>query len=142
MSAGIYSLHLNITVKINCLFFRHTVWLLITMELQIFNKVIWYIKVTIVTALTQWHSKFTIENYHCTVCLWTETAQFIMGSISNNAMDKNAFHLVSQINPIHLPKIMNKYSTSVLCPSDNCCLKVYILISRQIHRYWVLSYIN
>ena len=51
----------------------------------------------------------------CTTgCPWSEIAsQPIMGGLPNNnsVHDKDAFHPVSQINPIHLPNVFNNCST-------------------------------
>ena len=52
---------------------------------------------------------------------WTEYAQTIMGGLSSTStkiVDRDAFHPVYQINPVHLPHILNNCSKP-----DNCVLQ-------------------
>ena len=78
---------------------------------------------------------FELEGYHnfkppcngnppsqaCTLgSKWSEHAQDIMGSLKEAILnDSDAFHPVWQINPVHLPHIMNKCSS----PTKGCMLQ-------------------
>ncbi len=57
----------------------------------------------------------------CTTgCPWTERAQWLMGGLNVSSLnDTDAFHPVDQINPPHLPHILNTCST----PGKSCLLK-------------------
>ena len=58
--------------------------------------------------------------YCTTGCPWTEQAQVIMGGLPQgpNLIDKDAFHPVWQINPVHLPHVLNNCSS----PDASCTL--------------------
>ena len=63
-------------------------------------------------------------------CPWTEYAQTIMGGLSSTStkvVDKDAFHPVYQINPIHLPHILNNCSKP-----DNCILQT-VTVSQNLY---------
>ena len=58
---------------------------------------------------------------YCTVgCPWTEKAQQIMGGLppGPSLIDKDAFHPVYQITPVHLPHVTNNCSN----PDSSCVL--------------------
>ncbi len=57
----------------------------------------------------------------CTTgCPWTERAQQVMGGLNVSSLsDTDAFHPVDQINPIHLPHVLNNCSA----PGKSCALK-------------------
>jgi len=58
--------------------------------------------------------------YCITGCPWTEHAQVIMGGLPQGPqlVDKDAFHPVYQIDPVHLPHVTNKCSG----PNASCTL--------------------
>ena len=58
--------------------------------------------------------------YCTTGCSWTEQAQVIMGGLPQGPglIDKDAFHPVYQINPVHLPHVTNNCSN----PDSSCTL--------------------
>ena len=70
------------------------------------------------------------ESSNCTYgCPWTEHAQIIMGGLTEaKVMDKDAFHPVYQINPVHLPHILNNCSK----PDSNCVLQT-VTVSQNIY---------
>jgi len=58
---------------------------------------------------------------HCTTgCPWTEQAQVMMGGLLEGPqlVDKDAFHPVYQIDPVHLPHVTNNCSS----PDASCTL--------------------
>lgn len=66
---------------------------------------------------------------NCTYgCLWTKYAQTIMGGLTKTKLlDKDAFHPVYQINPVHFPHILNNCSKP-----DNCILQT-VTITQNIY---------
>ena len=70
------------------------------------------------------------QSSKCTYgCPWTECAQTIMGGLTEaKLVDKDAFHPVYQINPVHLPHILNNCSKP-----DNSCVLQTVTVSQNIY---------
>ena len=70
-----------------------------------------------------------VPSSKCTYgCPWTEYAQTVMGGLTKaKLVDKDAFHPVYQINPIHLPHILNNCSQPA-----NCTLQT-VTVSQNIY---------
>ena len=61
-------------------------------------------------------------------CPWTEYAQTVMGGLTKaKLVDADAFHPVYQINPVHLPHILNNCSEP-----DSCVLKT-VTVSQNVY---------
>ena len=67
----------------------------------------------------------------CTAgCPWSQYAQQVMGGLTHaKLIDMDAFHPVSQINPIHLPHILNNCSS----PSPDCEIKT-VTVSQNVYK--------
>lgn len=62
-------------------------------------------------------------------CPWTEYAQTVMGGLTKaKLIDTDTFHPVYQINPVHLPHILNNCST----PDNNCVLQT-VTVSQNVY---------
>lgn len=67
----------------------------------------------------------------CTAgCPWSQYAQQVMGGLTRvKLIDTDAFHPVSQINPIHLPHVLNNCSS----PTPNCEIKT-VTVSQNVYK--------
>ena len=62
-------------------------------------------------------------------CPWTEHAQVTMGGLTDARLeDKDAFHPVYQINPVHLPHILNNCSQ----PNSSCIIQT-VTVSQNVY---------
>ena len=70
-------------------------------------------------------------NSYCTVgCPWTEKGQQIMGGLPQgpSLIDKDAFHPVWQVTPIHLPHVTNNCSNP-----DSSCILHSVTVSQNVY---------